>query len=163
MYPASQGKSPSVWYLLAGLQAGVMGALLMLLWLGLSSTWNRRTWRGLWTIPNLMASTFYGDSALRRGFASTTFSGIALHVLVYAAIGALFGLLVRGHGSRLRVLLFGVLSGVAWYYLAFGLLWKNLNPLVPLYTPDRPMLVGHLLFGGVLGRFPVYLRQLLRA
>ena len=131
----------------------------MLGWLALASAFERRS---VWSIPNLLASTFYGETALRRDFATSTLSGVALHLLVYAVAGVVFGLLIRDNGNRLRVVLLGMLSGVGLYYLCFGLVWKSVNPLVPLYSPDRPMLLGHLLYGTFLGRFPVYLRAVCR-
>jgi hypothetical protein len=146
--------------LLAGLQSGMFGALMMLGWLALASVYYRRS---LWTIPNLLASTFHGEAALRPDFAQTTFSGIALHLLIYATLGALFGILVRDRTTRLRSALLGVIWAMGWYYLSFGALWKSVNPLVPLYVPDRPMLVGHLIYGGLLGRVPLYLRWLREA
>jgi hypothetical protein len=142
---------------LAGLQSGMSGALAMLAWLALASVYYRRSF---WAVPNLLASTFHGESALRYGFAPATLSGIALHLLIYSSLGALFGFVVRDRATRRRAVLFGLLCGVGWYYLSFGALWKSLNPLVPLYVPDRPMLVGHLLYGGLLGRVPRYLRGL---
>jgi hypothetical protein len=39
-------------------------------------------------------------------------------------------------------------------------MWKGLNPLMTLYTHDRPMFMGHVIYGGLLGRFPRYLEGL---
>lgn len=136
---------------LAGLQAGVMGALFLLIWLGLSSAWQRRSF---WTAANLMASFFYGDGAVRPGFSRMTFAGIALYVLVYGALGMLFGAAARGRLRGIRLLLCGVVFGLAWYYLAFGLLWKKLAPLVALLHPERPTLAGHIVYGAMLARMP---------
>jgi hypothetical protein len=47
--------------------------------------------------------------------------------------------------------------GLGWYYLSFAILWHNINPLIPLYTHSGPMMAGHALYGGLLGRFPRYL------
>jgi hypothetical protein len=143
--------------LLAGLEAGMFGALMMLAWLAVSSVFYRRTF---WMVPNLLASTFHGEAALRSDFTAATFSGIALHLIIYATLGAAFGVLVQNRTTRLRAALFGIIWSVGWYYVAFGTLWKTVNPLVPLYVIERPMLVGHLIYGGLLGRMPLYLRSL---
>jgi hypothetical protein len=143
--------------LLAGLQSGTYAALVMLAWLAAASIYYRRT---VWAIPNLFATTFHGASALRRDFGSTTVSGLALHLLIYALLGALFGLLVQDRATRLRTTLLGMIWGVLWYYAWFNVLWTAINPLIPLYVPDRPMLVGHLIYGGLLGRTPAYLREM---
>lgn len=137
---------------LAGIQVGVIGALVLLGYLAVDSAWHRRS---VWTVPNLFASTFYGESAYRQGFHARTSAGVALFVVIYGLLGALFGLVVRDHGSLPRVAVLGLIYGTAWFFLSFDWLWKHVNPLVPLYSPDRAMLVGHLLYGAVLGgRFP---------
>src|ERR1035438_3075414 len=61
--------------LLAGLEAGIIAALVLLGWLALASAWYRRS---IWTAANIMATTFYGDAALGRDFTSRTVAGIAL-------------------------------------------------------------------------------------
>ncbi|MCL5744272.1 MAG: hypothetical protein M1541_10165 [Acidobacteria bacterium] len=140
---------------LVGLQSGTLAALAMLGWLALASAWYRRS---IWSVPNLLASTFYGDSALRNGFTSTTVSGIALYLAIYGLFGALFGLAVQDRWRPLRITLIAVAASLAWYYLSFGLIWKAVNPLVVLYTHDTPMLIGHIIYGALLGRYPVYLK-----
>lgn len=139
---------------LAGLQAGMSAALLLLTWLALASMWYRRS---IWAVPNLFASTFFGEAAFRNGFGKTTYSGVALHLFLYSVLGVVFGLLVRGRSSRLTVVALGVTFGVVTYYLLFNVIWKNVNPLVALYVPNRPMLAGHVLYGAMLSRFPRYL------
>src|SRR5262245_17299169 len=54
---------------LAGLQAGMVGVCWMLAWLGVSAVWQRRSF---WTAANLMATAFYGERAIRAGFATRT-------------------------------------------------------------------------------------------
>jgi hypothetical protein len=143
---------------LAGIQAGIVGGLILLGYLALDSAWHRRS---IWTIPNLMASTFYGESAFGPGFSARTSAGLALLFFIYGLLGALFALVIRDHGSRMRVTVLGLIFATGWFFLSFEFLWNHINPLVRLYSPDRAMLMGHLLFGAVLGRrFPVYLRSI---
>lgn len=140
--------------LLAGLEAGVIAVLILLGWLALASAWYRRS---IWTTANIMATTFYGQAALGPGFTFRTLAGLALYLVLYGIIGALFGLALDGRRAGLRITLIGVLVGLGWYYLSFALLWRNLNPLISLYTHRGPMMAGHVLYGGLLGRFPRYL------
>src|SRR5947209_366470 len=77
---------------MAGLQAGMVGVLWMLAWLGVSDAWQRRSF---WTAENLFASAFYGESAIRRGFAFSTLSGLALYLILYSLLGAAFAAAVR--------------------------------------------------------------------
>jgi len=140
--------------LLAGLEAGILGALVLLAWLALTSAWYRRS---VWTAANLMATNFYGEAALGPRFTSRTWAGVALYLALYGIVGALFGLALAGRGAGLRLSLLGLLAGLAWFYLSFALLWRTLNPLISLYTHWGPTLAGHLIYGALLGRFPHYL------
>lgn len=143
---------------LAGIQAGIVGALVLLGYLAVDSAWHRRS---VWMVPNLLASTFYGESAYQAGFRVRTSAGLALLLVLYGLLGLLFALTVRDHGTRMRVLMAGLIYGTGWFFLSFDILWKHVNPLVHLYSPDRAMLVGHLLYGGALGRgFPAFLKSI---
>ena len=142
---------------MAGLEAGVLGGLFMMAWLAALSMLQGRS---RWSVPNLMASTFYGDAALRRGFRWTTLSGVALQLIVCAMAGLLFGLAVSGIGNRVRVMALGLMAGVAWYYLGLGVFWNYVNPMVPLYTRGGGMFLAHLGMGFFLGSFPKFLQAL---
>src|SRR6266849_5152335 len=149
--------SAKVLQAVAGVESGILGGALMLVWLGLLSFLQGRS---IWSIPNLLASTFYGEAALRRGFRWTSLSGLALHVIVSATAGLLFGLAVSGIANRGRVMVLGLAAGIAWYFLCVGLLWKYVNPMVPLYARGGGMFLGHLGMGIFLGSFARYLQAL---
>ena len=138
----------------AGLQAGMLGVCWMLLWLGVSDVWQRRSF---WTAENLMASAFYGEDAIHSGFAGRTLSGLALYLLLYSALGALLAIVVNDRLRRLYAFLVCVIFGMCWYYLSFGLLWKSLLPLVALLHSVQSTWFGHIIYGAVLGRYPSYL------
>ncbi len=140
---------------LAGLQGGMIGVLCMLAWLGLSATWLRRSF---WTSENLMASAFYGSSALRPGFSASTLSGAALYVLAYSLLGGVFAVVFRGPERQARTVLLSLAFSMGWYYLTFHWLYRSILPVVYALQAERPMVLGHLIFGTCLSRFPVYLR-----
>ncbi len=131
----------------------------MLAFTGLASAWYRR---GFWNPENVMASVFYGDDAVRPAFALASLSGLALYVIGYGLLGAAYGRLAWSYRNHLRVFLVAILVSLGWYYLWWGWLWQHLQALVPLYTHDRPMFVGHVLYGMVLGRFPQYYERFTR-
>jgi hypothetical protein len=139
---------------LAGLQAGMVGVLWMLAWLGISAKWQVRSF---WTSENLMASVFYGDEAIRSGFAARTLSGLALYLLIYSLLGALVAMMVRDRLSRTGVTLVSVAVALGWYYLSFHVIWRAVSPLITLLHVERATIIGHLLYGTLLGRYPVYL------
>jgi hypothetical protein len=142
--------------LLAGLQAGMLASLAMLAWMGSSAVWERRSF---WTSENLLATTFYGGTALHKGFSTSTLSGLALYLLVYSTLGCLFAATAGGKLTPLRLLVAGITAGLGWYYLSFHFVWKAISPLVSILHPVRPTIVGHIIFGAVMARFPRYLPQ----
>src|SRR5437763_4907669 len=144
-------------YVLTGLETGVLAALAMLVWLGVSAMWYRKSF---WTTPNLLAAAFYGESALRNRFTVHTFAGLALYFLIYGSLGMLFGLAIQDRRASLSITCLGILVAIGWYYLVFGWIGKKWDPLLVLYTHDRPMFAGHVLYGALLGRYP---RNLLRS
>jgi hypothetical protein len=142
--------------LLAGLQAGMLAALAMLAWMGSSAVWERRSF---WTSENLLATTFYGGTAVHNGFSTSTLSGLALYLLIYSTLGCVFAAATGGKLTASRLLLAGIASGLLWYYISFHFVWKTISPLIPLLHPVRSTIVGHIIFGAVMARFPQYLPQ----
>jgi hypothetical protein len=139
--------------MLAGLQAGMVGALWMLAWLGVSAAWQNR---GFWISENLFATAFYGGDAVRSDFGVKTLPGLALYLLLYSLLGGIFALALRGQARSGRLTLAGILFSLGWFYISFHVLWKSAMPLVYLLYPDRPTVVGHLIFGACIGRFPAH-------
>src|SRR5580658_5152301 len=136
--------------LLAGLQAGMLGALWMLAWLGVSSAWQNQ---GFWNSENLFATAFYGSDAVRSDFGSKTLPGLALYLLLYSLLGGVFALELRDRVRPFRLMLAGIVFALGWFYLSFHLIWKSAMPLVYLLYSDRPVAVGHLIYGICVGRF----------
>jgi hypothetical protein len=139
--------------LLAGLQAGMLGALWMLAWLGVSSAWQNQ---GFWNSENLFATAFYGSDAVRSDFGSKTLPGLALYLLLYSLLGGVFALALRDRVRPFRLMLAGIVFALGWFYLSFHLIWKSAMPLVYLLYSDRPVAVGHLIYGICVGRFPAH-------
>ena len=142
-------RNPVFQYLLTGLETGVLAGLAMMVWLGVSSMWYRRSF---WTAANLLAAVFYGETALRNRFTVHTFAGLALYLILYGSLGMFFGMLIQDRPASLRITCLGILLSVGCYYLLFGWIWKRWDPLLVLYTHDRPMFAGHVFFGLILGK-----------
>src|SRR5579875_1071912 len=87
---------------LAGLQTGMFGALILLGWMALATLWSRHS---VWWYPNLMATTFGGDPALRIGFGRYSLAGLALHLVQYAGLGVIYAAVVPRHTAYTRLLL----------------------------------------------------------
>jgi hypothetical protein len=139
---------------LAGLQAGMIATLVMLLWMGVSAVWQRRTF---WTSANLLATMFYGSRAVHNGFSSSTVSGLAVYLLLYSTLGLGFAAISGESRPSARLVLSGILTGLGWYYFSFHFLWRAAGPLIPLLHAVAPTVFGHIIYGAGIGRFPHFL------
>ena len=146
---------PRYIYLVAGLELGTLGGLAILVWLAVYSVLRLHS---AWAFANLLGTAFYGERALNRGFGMAAVSGSALELISAGVAGVLFAL----WGGRLgrRVLLGAVVWGLVWYYLSFRWFWNHWNPIVLLYSPDRTVLLGHVLLGICLAGVPRVARGL---
>jgi hypothetical protein len=160
MFAANESSSGSgLRHALAGLQAGVAGALAMLACLMIGSIWDRRS---IWLVPNLLATTFFGTDVYRNQFALTSWSGVALIVAVYGFLGMIWGC-IWGEARTQWFGLYGAIAGLSVYFVVFRFLLRHANPLVPLYAPDRQLEVGHLFWGLFLARSSKYSRRIAEA
>jgi hypothetical protein len=141
---------------LAGLQAGILGALIMLACLMAGSVLDRRS---VWVVPNLFASTFFGGDAYLDRYLHTTWSGLALFMSIYGALGTVWGCVWRDD-SRSWLTFYGGVFGLAVYFVFFDFVWKRVNPLMTLYAPDRQLELGHIIWGMILARSPRYARAI---
>ena len=134
--------------LLSGIEAGIIGGIAMLALLVAGSLMRGDPW---WTVPNLLGTTFYGIRAFRGAPNQATLSGAAFHMVIAGIVGAVFGILCGGIEPRRRLVLAGTLAGLVWYGLADAVFWRQINPLVPMYSPQPATLLSHALFGACLG------------
>lgn len=131
---------------LSGIQAGVFGALVIVLYMAVISLAGRGPW---WDFPNILATAFYGPRAL-RGPGWPTVAGVALQVIAGGLAGALFGAVFARIRSASRRLLLGVIWGISWFYILQGLS-RVYARLVLVYTPELALLGAHTVFGLILG------------
>jgi len=144
---------------LAGLEAGVLGALFMMLWLMLGSSLTRRS---IWEIPNLFATTFYGSRVYQEQYLRTSWSGVAAILAICGLVGMLWGIVWRDDRPAFLPFL-GGLTGLAVYFLVFDLVLQRVNPLVPLYAPLRMIQIGCIIWGLTLAKSPKFSRRIAMA
>jgi hypothetical protein len=106
-----------------------------------------------------MATLLHGGAAIVPGFGARTPSGIAVYLLLYSLLGAAFAILLPRRLTPLGLMLAGVLVSVGWYWLWFRALGQTVMPLVWMLHSERPMTFGHVLYGVMLARYPVYLHS----
>jgi hypothetical protein len=136
---------------IAGLEAGILGGLMLLTWLLLVADWRRQS---AWSVLNLFGGTFYPDLVFRLDFTKATLPGLALSLFLSGCVGAFFGGAAATLSSTRRQALFGLVTALCWHYFSFALLWRPFNPALFYYGGRNVFLIGHLLFGAVLGLQP---------
>lgn len=161
MYPDAATRSGSDSRLsprhaLAGIQAGVLGVMVMLACTALGSIVDGRS---VWLVPNLFASVFYGADAFQNSFVYSAWSGISLLVLFYGLIGVGWGCVWR-ESEKPGLAFFGGIFGLGIYFLLFPLVWKRMSPMIALYAPERQLELGHILWGMALSKSPGYARRI---
>ncbi len=139
------------WGALAGLIAGMVMAMLMMVVTGLNGM-------GFLAPLYAIAATFNPSWAMTKGFdAAPILVGLMLHMMNSAIFGAIFALLARWLYPRALTLPLAAMAGMVW-----GLLLLVVNQFVILPAVDKPMatatngifgwwLLGHLMYGIVLG------------
>jgi hypothetical protein len=139
---------------LAGLEAGVIGGLSLLVFLGAHSALRGQSW---WSYANLLGSVVYRSSALWRGFGRATLAGIAVQIIGSGLAGVLFGVCFARTRGRTVSLLIGVSCGVIWFFISYRFVYSAIGPLVPVYASQPATLLGHMILGLVLSRTgPLY-------
>jgi hypothetical protein len=137
--------------LLAGLETGLWGGVLVVLWLVIDSMLRGDLW---YSKLNIAGAAFYGPAIYQMGRGRATIAGLALLVVIYSVLGAIFGLFGRTRGFLANLLL-GITYALAWDVFAQQFIWRLLDSSAPGYFSRLATLMGHLLFGLSLTRFPV--------
>lgn len=152
----SQGFSPGLCRIAAGLDAGFFGALWLLLWFVAGSVLGG----GLWfSRLNLAAAPFFGDMVFYSGPGWHTISGAALLLLLYSFLGVLYAFLPASRDGWLNILTALGYAGLV-HLCAGAWLWKSIHPFAPPYFAPLAIAPAHLLFGLALWRYPARLRNL---
>lgn len=142
----SGGLSERACRLLAGLEVGLGGALILTLWFAFQAWLRGQFW---WSRFNILGSLFYGDRVYYMGTGRATLAGLAILLVFYALLGALFALLARTRGFGFNLVL-ALTLGLAWHWLAEHSLWTRLDPA---YFPILVTLPGHVIYSISLTRF----------
>ena len=144
---------------LAGLEAGVLGALQMLACVMLGASFERHS---IWVVPNLFATTFFGSQAYENQFSRDSWAGVALLIAIYGLIGAVWGCVWREQSKR-GLAIYGAMTGIVVYFAFFHFIWNHVNGLIILYAPNRQLALGHVLWGIALAKSPAYARRIVAA
>lgn len=151
MSPVRPGAARVGWrHVLAGIGAGVAGAIFVIAFLMLDCLWYHRS---AWLTTNLFSTALFGPDAYVDGFVSTSLAGIAIILVMYGMAGAIWGVIWRDRSPRF-VLVSGAICGAITYFVLFDLLWKRLAPYFWLYAPERELEFANVIWGMIMARSP---------
>ena len=136
---------------LAGLETGIIGALLLLGWFILDALYQGQHW---YAFPNLWSTLFYGNDAFAKRAGWATVAGIAVHLTNLGFAGLIFGVIWRWNSRFWTSLLAGLVWSLLWHWGMSVGLWKTFSPLVPRLMPQPATLLACFLFGVCLSRSP---------
>jgi hypothetical protein len=86
-----------------------------------------------------------------------TLAGLAVYIVIYGTLGAVFAAATGGRIGSHRVRLLALAVALAWYLVAYRLIYRHALPLVAFEYAETPTLVAHFIFGLWLGRYPKWL------
>ena len=142
---------------LAGLEAGILGGLCLLLWQALGSL---LAGQDVWSGPVRLVTAAFGRRVYRDGLVTAASAGVALQLVGGGLVGVLFGLTLRAAWASRRVVLLGLVYGLGWYYLAYEVLLRRLGSGPYSFAPRQSLMLAHLVFGLVLASCPRFLHSL---
>lgn len=126
----------------SGIVAGLLGGILMALWLMLAAA---AAGDGLLRPLRLIGATFTGERGLQGGQAAI--AGGLLHLVVAMAWGIAFAIVVRGVSSPGRMLGAAVAFAVGVFVVMHLLVAPVLNPLLIRGVSPLRWFVAHLVYG----------------
>lgn len=151
-----KGISERLCRVIAGVDTGFAGGVVVIAWFLFHSWLRGEFW---WAKLNVAGALFYGSPVYTMGFGRASLAGASLLLVLYAALGALFGLVARTHGFT-RNLLLGMLLAMAWQFVSDRYFWRRLDSFGPAYFPALSTLPAHLIFGLSLSRYAARFRVL---
>jgi hypothetical protein len=143
--------------LLAGVETGIIGGVIMMLWFALDSLFEQQYW---WAMLNLWGAAVYGNRVFSMGLGMATLTGAALHLFLHGTGGALWSLLA-GRLTHFWLHLAGSIGAAAvWYFVLHHWFWPAVAPAVSRMTPMPATALAYLLFGAALSRGARRVREL---
>ncbi|MCS7023843.1 MAG: hypothetical protein NZV14_03495 [Bryobacteraceae bacterium] len=143
--------------LLAGLEAGILGGLLILLWFLLLSYLG---FRSPWGLFNLIASSLQQRATWGLALSSSTWTGLAAHTFACGCLGMFLGWVIPKPSTGRRLSLTAFVFGVIVSLMVYEFFWMRYVPLLGDYVRPLAAAISHLLFGLALAQFPKFYHAL---
>lgn len=143
--------------LLAGLESGILGAVVMIGWFALDAVLERQYW---WAMLNLWGAGVYHNRVFSMGFGMATLAGVSTHFFLHGVGGAIWSLAAARMSNYWLHLAGSLVAAAVWYSVLMYGFWPAVAPVVSRISPIPATLLAYLLFGAALSRNARRARQL---
>lgn len=143
--------------LMAGLQVGILGGLVTLVWFAVLS---QLQFRAPWTLLNLFGSTLGGNPHWGFGLSWATLTGAALHLFACGAFGMLIGWLLPRPSEGSRYSVAGAAFGALLSLMVYEFFWRRQFPRLNTFVASGGILLVHLIMGAAFSNFPRFFLRL---
>lgn len=143
--------------LLAGLESGILGAVLMIGWFALDSIWERQYW---WAMLNLWGAGVYHNRVFSMGFGVATLAGASMHFFLHGTAGALWALAASRISNYWLHLVCSFAAAAGFYVFLMHAFWPSVAPVVSRITPLPATALAYCLFGAAISRTSHRARQI---
>jgi hypothetical protein len=143
--------------LFAGLESGILGAFIMILWFALDSVLERQYW---WAMLNLWGASVYHNRVFSMGFGLATLVGASTHFFLHGVAGALWALVAARMSNYWLHLLASFAAAAAVYFILMHGFWPVVAPVVSRISPLPATVLAYFLFGAAISRNAHRARQL---
>ena len=137
---------PKIERILSGIQAGMLGGIVMVAVLSVLPYFELRSW---FTYLNVLGAVFYGPRALSAGPGWITIAGAALQLCIAGAGGALFAVIAMNVSGKFRVAFLGLFWSIVIFFVSEQV-YRAKAPIVSAYLPPVAALFAHLWYGAFL-------------
>lgn len=137
--------------LLAGLQVGILGGLVVLVWFLILSLWFLKA---PWALLNLFSASLRQAPSFGQGLTITTWTAVAAQFVACGLLGIFIGWVLPRPSSGATLSLAGFAFGVVISLMTYEFFWRRYVPALADYVPAPGIFVTHILFGSCLAQFP---------
>lgn len=143
--------------LFAGIESGILGAVVMIAWFAIDSWMERQYW---WAMLNLWGAGVYHNRVFSMGFGVATLAGACMHFFLHGLGGAIWAVLAGRMSNYWLHLLGSFAAAAAWYLFLMHAFWPVVAPVVSRISPLPATVLAYVLFGAAISRNAHRARQL---
>lgn len=148
---------PPIVLILAGIECGVLGAIVMIGWFAFQAILDRQYW---WAMLNLWGAGVYHNRVFSMGLGAATLAGAATHLFAHGVAGAVWSVAAARLWNRWAYFAGAFIASALTYWVMMNLFWPAVAPVVARFSHFASSTAAYILFAAVLSRSGYRARQL---